>query len=147
MAVAVLAFARHVGCDGHGTKPDLDCWRRLASSLEVELLGGEGVGDTSGGPPRIPLAVKKAWASYEWVCRVRPDLPDDNGNGQALGTLAQHDCIREHGCNAYPDGAPAFETWQRYLREYNRLTAGRKNTPRAGRAGRSIVRGDGSPSD
>lgn len=90
-------------------------------------------------------AVRRAGASLEWVRRERPDLAPDTGSGERY-SQDQYEYIHEHGGPSYPlderdrSTVPSWGTWSRYVREFLRLTEGRVNEPRRGRAGRSIVR-------
>jgi hypothetical protein len=110
--------------------------------------GGEDQADEPAGvaptTSRIPDRFRRAHESYEWVCSERPDLVP--GQENVRFAKAMHGYVREHDCPAYPgdDRPPAYETWKRYIREYERLTEGPKNASRAGRerGSRSIVRPD-----
>jgi hypothetical protein len=92
-----------------------------------------------GTAPAKPVAKRYSLAheSYEWACAKRPDLV---GEGRGLYPPA----LYEHAKNHWPGYAdakmnwPTYGTWTRYGREYERLTTGRKNTPRSGRTGRSV---------
>lgn len=90
-------------------------------------------------------AVRKAGASLEWVRKEQPDLAPDAASGERY-SKDQYDYIREHGGPAYPleddrrSTVPSWDTWTRYVREYLRLTDGRRNEPRRGGPTRSVVR-------
>lgn len=90
-------------------------------------------------------AVRKAGASLEWVRKEQPDLAPDAASGERYNKN-QYDYIRENGGPAYPleddrrSTVPSWDTWTRYVREYLRLTDGRRNEPRRGGPTRSVVR-------
>ncbi|MCH8269998.1 MAG: hypothetical protein IH985_02145 [Planctomycetes bacterium] len=96
--------------------------------------------------PKMPNYIKLAGASLEWLGTKRADLIPD-GQATEDERKSQWEYLRDHGCPAYPDSIPSFETWTKYVRDYLRLTKGPRNTSRAGRTGRSIVRSDGSRHD
>lgn len=100
--------------------------------------------------PRLPPeAFRRAAESFEWVCRVRPDLvPATPGKRYAV---EQWRYVREHAteCPAYTDAegraipVPNFETWKRQVRGGQFDPTEPKALPRAGRAhGGCIVRPD-----
>ena len=67
--------------------------------------------------------IKENWPGYA-------DSPDAAA-GPTQGKAPEHEATL----------CPSFETWQRYVREYERLTTGPKNTPRGGReTGHSVVK-------
>jgi hypothetical protein len=75
---------------------------------------------------RMPMYVKKAGLSFEWVCGEYPELvPVDPKHGCC--TEAQYRKIKNGGCPAY-EGAngpvPDFDTWRRYVREYVKKSSG-----------------------
>lgn len=90
-------------------------------------------------------AVRRAGASLEWVRKERPELAPDAASDERY-SKDQYDYIREHGGPSYPlegdrrSTVPAWDTWSRYVREYLRLTEGRRNEPRRGGTSRSAVR-------
>lgn len=90
-------------------------------------------------------AVRRAGASLEWVRNERPELAPDAVSGERY-SKEQYDHIREHGGPSYPlegdrrSTVPSWDTWTRYVREYLRLTEGRRNEPRRGGTSRSVVR-------
>ena len=53
-----------------------------------------------------------------------------------------YEWLKENGPDDYP--LPDFGTWSRYVREGRAWHDNRKNSPRGGRTGRSIVRTDGT---
>lgn len=86
-------------------------------------------------------AEEKAWSSYEWALKEKPELDPS----PKVWTKAIWEYIREHDCPSYPDadGLPNYETWQRYAREGRRHAEGPRNSSRHGREhGGSIVRAD-----
>lgn len=91
--------------------------------------------------------VRRAGESFEWVCSKRPDLVPPEGSPERY-TRKQHDYIREFGGPSYPlegdqrSTVPSWETWSRYVREYLRLTEGRRNEPRRGGPSRSEIAPD-----
>jgi hypothetical protein len=97
------------------------------------------------GAGRMSDAVRRAGASLEWVRKEQPDLAPDAASGERYNR-DQYDYIREHGGPAYPleddrrSTVPSWDTWTRYVREYLRLTDGRRNEPRRGGPTRSVVR-------
>lgn len=94
----------------------------------------------AGKPKLVSERLALAFKSYEWVCSIHPHLvPDD----RARYTKQMHEKVKEE-CPVYASAStPCFETWKRYIREYERITAGPINTPTAGRAyGKSIVTPD-----
>ena len=110
--------------------------------------------------PAKPVAkrYKLAFESYLWACEKRPDLtrkdryPEtlydyakNNWTGyadtaEASRRVSAQDAERDTDTSAEA-ACPSYETWTRYIREYERLKNGPGNTPRAVRPlGRSIVR-------
>lgn len=89
----------------------------------------------------------RAAASYEWVCRERPDLlPKALGPSGRKYSRAQWVHIRDHGCPSYCDehgneiSVPEFETWKRQVRAGQADPDKPRTSRRAGReTGKSIV--------
>lgn len=108
---------------------------------------GDGGGDPLGEASKaMKPAVRKAGASFRRIEAERPHLSPPEGN-RIRYTKEQWSYIREHYDDLYPldelmkSTAPNFEAWSRYVREYLRLTAGPKNSPRGGRQhGGSVVK-------
>lgn len=102
------------------------------------------------GEPRDPKEVerfRRAGESYIWVCSERPDLAP-TGKGRRY-TREMWRYIVENGCPTYQDENeqdlpnPPYESWKRYVREYNRDSDAPKVTPQEGREhGSSIVKQD-----
>lgn len=104
---------------------------------------GQGAGTVPEHEKKMKPAIARAGASLEWVRQESPELAPDAGSGQRY-CREQYDYIREHGYSEYLDehgksSLPDWHAWSRYVREYLRLTEGQRNSPRAGRSGRSIV--------
>lgn len=131
----------HTGEIGWGYVRVLEDAIKMVGDLANHLGGGES-GETV--PPKVHERFRLAHDSYQWVAKNRPDLIPD-----AKRTRYNHqiyELVKEE-CPIYggPDGPslPLYETWKRYVREYERRTQGAKHTPRKGREhGRSIVRHD-----
>lgn len=89
----------------------------------------------------IPKPVLLAHITYEWACKQRPDLVQDNGDPDK-GELYAY--IKENGHPDYLEySPPSLGSWQRYLSKYRMLTQGPANSPRASRdRGSSIVHKD-----
>ncbi|MEX0642286.1 MAG: hypothetical protein WD468_06270 [Pirellulales bacterium] len=88
--------------------------------------------------------VRRAAASFEWVCTARPELVPAEGTPY---TKEMWESIRDNGCAAYCDEngkdlpVPSWDTWSRYLREHLKDTRAIKTAPRAGRPhGKTVVR-------
>jgi len=102
--------------------------------LSREVTGG---GQGEGNAP-IAKRYRLAHEIYERACEDRPNLV---GKGQGRYSRALYDYAKTR----WPKYAeemkwPAYESWKRYVREYERLRNGPKNTPRSGRpTGPSIV--------
>jgi len=111
-----------------------------APKADRETHDGAPAGD--GDTREIPEASKLTMApcyclageSYEWACKEWPKYVEK-------GSDALYDRVKEHWPGYHDAGKdlPDKATWKRYVREYVRLTKGRKNTPRHGRRGRSTV--------
>ena len=120
---------------------DMQNWCITASKCFHKPSGGQALGgpgkEEAGGPTEAPSPCQRlAGESYEWACKKRPELL---AKGRYSNDLYQY--VKENW-QGYSDPGPACppkETWARYVREYERLTTGSKNTPRQGRLGRSIV--------
>lgn len=114
---------------------DPDARPSVAPSTDRRHVGNGGMSD----------AVRRAGASLEWVRNERPELAPDAASGERY-SKEQYDHIREHGGPSYPlegdrrSTVPSWDTWTRYVREYLRLTEGRRNEPRRGGTSRSVVR-------
>jgi len=99
-----------------------------------------GEGDTR----EIPEAPKSSMApryrlageSYKWACTEQPELLKEGRYSDALYKYVK-DNWPEYGAPG-PE-CPNIGTWRRYVRAYEKLTTGSKNTTRQGRRGRSIV--------
>lgn len=95
--------------------------------------------------PSVQRAHLRAAASFEWVCKERPDLIPTLPKKYAV---EQWEYIRGHGCPAYEDDGnrikiPGFESWRRQIRGGLRDPEGPKTSPRAGREhGSSIASQD-----
>lgn len=124
-----------------GARADPDAPAQLATEAVVQREGSPVPSN------KMSKRVKRSGGSLEWLASEQPSFIPE-GRATEAERKSQHEYIREHGCPAYPDDQiPSFESWARYLREYVRLTEGQRNTPRAGRTGRSMVRPDGSRHD
>jgi hypothetical protein len=96
---------------------------------------------TKGKPGAVKDSLKLAHNSYEWVCEKRPDLVP---SGRSRFKEAMHKAVKD-SWQGYSDAGvacPCFETWKRYVREYERIVTGPTNTSRTGRIGKSIVDGE-----
>ena len=117
---------------------ELDRW---ASRLEQEPAEvGQVEAEGRNAPAETPEArepperLRTAHAAFEQAMEKCPRdmLPKSE---KVRYTKAMHEWAREN-CEGVPDD---FNTWTRYVREYERLTGRSKNTPKARRTGRSIV--------
>lgn len=80
---------------------------------------------------RITDCHKKAYRSCQWVCDKKPDLIPLLPTRY---TRAMYVYMKEN-CPEYDEeSVPQYTNWKRYLRHYERVLHGLKNTPRAGRA-------------
>jgi len=119
-----------------------------AATATAEARAGveEDPGPTDSVTPKLKPSVRRAGASFEWVCRERPELVETAASGRRTPTDRQYEHIKCHGCEAYPGGKGggpgSRETWKRYVRDYLKATEGPVNTSRSGRTGRSIVTPD-----
>jgi len=89
--------------------------------------------------PMIPKRYGLAHESYEWACKKQPSLLQKDRYSDAL-----YKYVKENWPGYGDDGVkcPPKGTWARYVREYERLTTGPKNTSLQDRGGRSIVHQD-----
>lgn len=88
--------------------------------------GGASAGPGLGVNKQIPKAAMLAYASLEWVERMRPGLTDKYSTLAEL-RHAQHEYIRESGdCPAYLDSKVPTdpETWAKHIRVFQRATDG-----------------------
>ena len=63
-----------------------------------------------------------------------------NRGAETVDDRTAWDYLNEHGVDGYTPRS--FDTWQRYVRDGRRFHKDRKNIPRGGREGRSIVEAD-----
>lgn len=75
-------------------------------------------------------AIEKAYQSYQYAIEKNPDFAGKKDK-------EVYTWLKNNGIDDYT--LPAFETWQRYVREGRKHYGTSKNTPRAGRTGRSII--------
>jgi hypothetical protein len=75
-------------------------------------------------------AIEKAYQSYQYAIEKNPDFAGKKDK-------EVHTWLKNNGIDDYT--LPAFETWQRYVRKGRKHYGTSKNTPRAGRTGRSII--------
>jgi hypothetical protein len=108
---------------------------RVLSETERQIKGQSPKptdGDNAGDKVLKPI-YEKAYQSYCMAIDKNPDLTDKQDKDIYDWLNREHDEV-------LPDyELPAFETWQRYLREGRKHYGTSKNTPRAGRTGRSII--------
>lgn len=130
--------------DARGLTPEFVAWIQqeypdAARALTTSSGSAPQVEGHAGKADCVPPRVLLAHESYEWVCREWPDLvPTDRKMRYAE---KMYNCVKEL-CPSYTDKVkcPSFGTWKRHIREYERLTKGPKNSPRAGReTGHSVV--------
>lgn len=81
----------------------------------------------------LSRAERLAYQSYEYAISQRSALAEAKDDDV-------YDWLREHRNTDY--GLPSRETWKRYVRQGRWAYGTRKNNPRKGRTGRSIVRAD-----
>jgi len=129
-----------------GFPDDLERWAdELEKAGHVQALGNEGADVSEGGGGAATAQVSKryklAHESYEWACAERPDLVGE-GRGRYPPDLHKHVMQNWPGYTEAKMKCPAFETWTKYVREYERLTTGPKNTRRSGRTGRNVLSQD-----
>ncbi len=102
---------------------------KLSAATETKQAAS---GDNAGGKVLKPI-YEKAYQSYCMAIDKNPDFTDKQDKDIYDWLNREHDEV-------LPDyELPAFETWQRYLREGRKHYSTSKNTPRAGRTGRSII--------
>ena len=77
---------------------------------------------------RPPRRIELAYQSFQGA---------ERDTSRSLTNREAYEWLQEHGPDGY--SLPAFETWSRYVRGGQRHYGTQKNTPRAGRTGRSIV--------
>jgi hypothetical protein len=82
-------------------------------------------------PGAEPNRFNKAYESF---------LLAEKSKGCGLTDREAYEWLKEDGPTQYE--LPAFQTWNRYVREGRKLRGTQKNTPRGGRNGRSIVSPD-----
>jgi hypothetical protein len=78
-------------------------------------------------PSELPLSCERAYRQFQRVISLWGEMTDK----QAYDWLKEQDKETEE--------LPDFDTWARYLRKARRHYGTQKNTPRAGRNGRSIA--------
>jgi len=120
-------------------------WEKALARKEQEPSGepttpaAQSAGAQQGSKTQNPTpAEKQAYDSYVWVNKERPDLAGNLRAGQHFSTA-----MWEYVKDSYSEGdyeVPEFETWKRYIRGYLQKKEGKKNTPRAGREGKNIVK-------
>jgi len=104
--------------------------------------GGAEAGEGQLGKPtdldNLAPATKKAWASWKLAESKHPGSLADR---QAFDWLAEQPDETFIG-DLVGYELPAFDTWQRYVREARNALGENKNLPRAGRAAGAVVRAD-----
>jgi len=119
-AAALLYKLRHISSMVREETADLQQQADLA-------IGGK----TEDGTQATPApAIEKAYQSYQDAVAKNSDLADKKDK-EAYAWL------ENNGIDDYT--LPAFETWQRYVRAGRKFHHTSKNTPRAGRASKSVV--------
>ena len=122
----------------------LDMPDSLERTLEVLDLGakdgvemeGEDLDAASLTPEdfeKLPKRIRTAGLSYELAESNIPQTPDS-----PLTDRAAYNWLRENIPDAY--ALPQFRTWRRYLNLWRNQSEKKKNSPRAGREGRSVVK-------
>ncbi|HUX03093.1 MAG TPA: hypothetical protein VMY35_19200 [Phycisphaerae bacterium] len=93
--------------------------------------------DTQRPPREVPEYLRAAHAAFEQVMEKCPrdKFPKSD---KVRYTEAMHQWARDNCEGVHPN----FGTWKRYIRDYERLAKGPKNSPRSGRTGHSIVTPD-----
>ena len=123
----------------HQSKPNalvavIQDLERVKAKMErqAQIAAGELDGEEDAQDMALPERAKTAYDQY-----LRA-LPECTGkDGRAPTDRQCHDWLKAHNDG---DPLPAFDTWQRYVRQTRRCYGQQKNTPRAGRPhGRSIV--------
>jgi len=120
---------------------DRDSIKRALIDVKADLASHQMQPGGGAATAHASKRYKLAYDSYQWACAQRPDLV-----GQDRGRYPTD--LYEYGKQNWPGYAeakmnlPAYGTWTRYVREYERLTTGPKNTPRGGRTGRSVLSKD-----
>ncbi len=100
----------------------------------------QAVQEESDSTPLSP-AQEKAYRSYEIAEHKLSELGADQvTDANAYSWLKEHGVVPADCDDDYD--LPAFETWQRYVRAGRSHYSTNKNSPRAGRTGRSVVRQD-----
>ena len=94
----------------------------------VELLEDVQNAERSGVSASESNRITKAYQSFKMAEESMRD---------GVSYKEAYEWLREHRPPEYE--LPSFETWQRYVREGRRLRGTQKNSPRAGRIGRSLA--------
>ena len=77
-----------------------------------------------------------AYQSYQYAINQNPDIAEANDNDV-------YNWLKENGFSEDDSyELPSPETWKRHIRSCRKAHGAQKNTPRKGRAGRSIVKAD-----
>ncbi len=114
----------------------LACWHDRATDwlrlLEEEPGGQPAAGEEAAQATALPERANVAYGQYEQAEKRLAEQDIDKPTDRQC-----YDWVKAHNDG---DPLPAFETWQRYVREARRHLGEQKNTTRAGRQyGRSIV--------
>jgi len=105
-------------------RQDAPPWPAITEQVEAETA--EPIGDDVG---KLPRHIEFAYRSFELAAAEEWDHePTDR---------EYHDWLKENGPADY--GLPIFHTWVRYVRKGREHYGTRKNIPRGGRTGRSMV--------
>jgi hypothetical protein len=124
-----------------GKKPKVDCFDRATIRRALKAVSGDLTAGTTEArevpKPTIPKRYRLAHESHEWACKELPALVAKGCYSEDLYKYVKENW-QGYGDPGPP--CPPIGTWARYVREYVRLTAGPKNTPRQDRRGRSTVR-------
>ncbi len=132
---------------GAGLVATIDWFRKTAPEADARVVGAAEADPPSPGSERVQPSCEEALrpslqpahlraaASFEWVCKARPDLIPKLPKKYAV---EQWEYIRDHDCPAYEDDGkpikiPGYESWQRQIRGGLRDPEGPKTSPRAGR--------------
>jgi hypothetical protein len=87
-----------------------------------------------------PAASAKTRLQVRFELAYRSFVHAEHQSGRKLKDREAYDWLKEYGLEGYEP--PSFESWRRYVRGGRLHYGDQKNTPRAGRTGRSIVTPD-----
>lgn len=111
----------------------LQACSQLPAGLQYETAADSGDDETKSEddePRELKLIYEKAYRQYLLIEEVNGKVTDEQA----------YELLKQGAKDGTEDVLHSLETWKRYLREARRYYQTQKNSPRAGRTGRSIVK-------